>query len=320
MSDPLPKIKKTCISCLDPVFDLGCPCTERVERYRMGGACDCTCKTMGFKSCAVTTPIEDCSCIDATTEPSSKITGVWIGFSDATTGHTLADIVRSRCPAGSRALTYELYGTTWNFTTHRTNQDMNCLTDLTGMTLLWTGTDTPANSLSICDGGAIFLTAGELDIRTIPTPGGTGTDCTQEGGSEMFVMKVTDCRGIVVQCNFAGVIGARFTCQKYDRCCRWNIDLGVLQSCDGATPGTALITVNATRTLTCECVPVTTVRIDVGGPTDHTYTLTGTSFMVTHTVTPCLPLANVQVDITNTYDDCADCAELNGTETVFLQI
>lgn len=321
-----------CADCRLPGFDdvAGCADTDCsgdcIDCLRAASPCDCTCKSMGFASCATTTAVDDCSCTDATTEPSSIITGAWIGFSDAPAGHTLAEMARLSCD-GDATTKWRLYGTTWNFTTHRTNESMACPTTAGLTPMTWgTGgveveTDLAANPLATCTGGVAFFSVADLGIATIPTPDGTGTDCTQEGGVEMFVAEVRDnCGNTLVICPFAGVIGARFTCQKYDRCCRWNIDLGVLQTCDGATPGTALITVNATRTLSCECVPVTTVRIDVGGPTDHTYTLTGTSAMVTHTVTPCLPLANVQVDITNTYDACADCAELNGTETVFLQI
>lgn len=311
MSAPIFKLKRTCDCCLHPVFDVACPCRERVERYRMSGACDCTCRTMAFKSCATTVAVDDCSCTDGTTRADSRITGAWIGFGDAATGHTLAEIALKRCPLAP-TLTYELYGTTWNFSTHATEQDMNCLTDLTGLTLLWSGTDTPASPLSICDGGAIFLSAMELDIRDIATPGGTGTECKQEGGSEMFVMRVTDgCGNLLVLCPFAGVIGAQFQCQRYDHCCHWDITFITSPGdCEGS--GAAHIVVTATRTMACLCPPTATLIFDPGGTRETSYMLTGTSMIFAHDITPCTPGESVAVLLRLDYLGCEDCNGLNG--------
>lgn len=315
------------VACFDPRlpgFDdtVGCLSTDCfgdcIGCLRYASPCDPTCKSMGFASCPVTTTVDDCSCTDGTTQPHSIITGVWVGFSDAPAGHTLAEMARLSCD-GDATTKWRLFGSVWDFTAHATSTNMNCVKSTAGLDPLPWGsggleveTDLAAGPLSICDGGAVFFTAGDFGITTIPTPGGTGSDCTQEGGHEMLLAEVQDnCGNTLVLCPFGGVIGAQFRCVEFDRCCRWSISFATVPGeCEAS--GVSDVTVNATRTLTCECPPTATLIFDPGGPRETSYLLTGTSMVFSHTITPCTPGESINVTLRLDYLGCLDCDALNG--------
>jgi hypothetical protein len=273
---------------------------------------------MAFQACATVTPVEDCSCTDGTTLGGGIITGAWIGWFDAAAGSTIQDIAAITCPDDPHTV-WRLWGSAWDFDLHATSplSPLDCPASTDGLTpILWGGSydqhdleAVPIESTeSGCIGGAFFISANDLGIITIPTDGGTGTDCTQEGGSEMLLVEIVDaCGNQLVPCPFPGVIGAQFECTIADFCADWNI-IEVAYSACGEDGGSTTISVDLTKR-EGDCDLVGTLTID-GTP----YVLGSSPAHVEHEVSPCSPGQSVTITLTRVHEEgclysCPDITE-----------
>lgn len=255
----IPKIRAVC-HCNDATFDASCLEDLCVQNYRMAGACECTCKVMLFQSCAVFTPIADCSCIDGTTKPGQIIDSVWVGWIDATAGKTLADIASLTCD-GNPTVFYRLYG-------FMDGEWTGCLTG-GGHPIKWDGVnevviDLPANALVTCSAGVAQIPASDFNLTITPTPGGTGTDCTQVGGYPVLAVEATDqCGHTLVFCPFAGVVGEGFACSEI--CCTFTITTAVTPCDNEDTPGIGHVVITYSSPATCDCEVTTRIFTNTAG-------------------------------------------------------
>lgn len=264
MATLIPKIPCTCDDCLDPDWDVACgdDCAEPfVSYHRMAGATGCSCIEMGAQACTVFEAVTDCSCEDkpGVTHAGRKIIEARFGWSEP--AETLASIVEQLCPGAP--VIYKLYGSL---------TPLNCVTSVSGLDLLWNDTDVVAIPVTVdgdgnCVGGIFTLDAATLGISTAPTPGGTGTDCSQEGGYATYVLEVSVSCGdntfLLCLCPFTGIVGSPFNCDgPTGYCCLFSISESVTPcNVDG---GIGNVHLQVLRTPGCSCIP-TTANINING-------------------------------------------------------
>lgn len=240
------RFRITCADCKDATFDVGCTgdCTGScIECLRMPDGCTC-CKDIGFQVCPTYETIENCACTDGTQKAAEVLTGCWVGFviSDTLAASLIAQATQM-CPSNPHFI-LELYGSTYDFTSHTTTTDVFCPKS----TIEWTTIEVSAlvpdfqgAAITVgegkCNGGAFFLSADDLGIITKPLPEGAGagtSPCGQEGGCVALLMRIVDgCGNQLALCPFAGITGADYSCFVPPLYCEnWNVTQNQLAGCE----------------------------------------------------------------------------------------
>lgn len=322
------RLKQTCTDYRSDDFDktVDCPATgcsgSCIECFRMFDGCS-GCKDLGFEVCPTFVTIENCACTDGTKEKHNKLAGCWVGFviSDDMKAKFLA-IAAADCPEHPDEYQLEFYGSTYSFGTHATTTSLNCPRDTTGWTPIPVAALVPnfqgaaitrGGDGGACDGGAFFLSVGDIGIITKPLPDGAGPDtvsCSQEGGCVAFMMRIKTACGTIGQiglCPFLGVTGTDFNCSiPPDYCDDWDITLNLQEGCD--------IRLEFTHK-GGECAVVCTVAVNGGAP----LTLTGAPgdvVTILNTIDPC-PGGTTTIVVTKTWDPACvhECQSRNGSQT-----
>lgn len=236
------RFRITCADCRDDTFDKtsGCASTDCsgtcIECLRMADGCNCTCKDIGFEVCPTFDTITNCACSDGTTETHNVLTGCWVGFviSDDLKAALLALCARV-CPGDESHFTLELFGSTYDFTSHTTTTKLDCpstVDDWTPITVAalvpdFQGAAITRDGDGKCNGGAFFLSTTDLGVIFKDKPDGApdgSVSCAQEGGCVAFMMRLrTPCSTQLVLCPFTGAAGADFTCQFVEECEDWSL-------------------------------------------------------------------------------------------------